>query len=143
MPHYVALLRGISPLNPNIRNENLRRVFDGLHYQIAAEFGESVRLVGSNTAAVSIELFGNFTSENEGDLRKPVKTEGSYWVIPDSKAVLQGKLHYFRRSEYCRDVIVLVSESTPSDYLTYLRERGYEFFVSGGEKVDLSQASRR
>jgi uncharacterized protein (DUF1697 family) len=30
MTRYVALLRGIGPTNPNMRNENLRRVCDGL-----------------------------------------------------------------------------------------------------------------
>jgi uncharacterized protein (DUF1697 family) len=32
MPIYVALLRGISPLNPNMRNEKLRGVFEGLGF---------------------------------------------------------------------------------------------------------------
>lgn len=30
---YVALLRGISPLNPNMRNERLRKVFENLGFQ--------------------------------------------------------------------------------------------------------------
>lgn len=30
---YVALLRGIGPGNPNMRNENLREVFEGLGFQ--------------------------------------------------------------------------------------------------------------
>jgi uncharacterized protein (DUF1697 family) len=32
MSKYVALLRGIGPTNPNMRNENLRRVFEGLGF---------------------------------------------------------------------------------------------------------------
>lgn len=115
----------------------------GLHYQIAGEFGESIRLVGSNTAAASIELFGGFTPETPDDFRKPNRAEGSYWVIPDSMAVLQGKLHYFRRSEYCRDAVVLVSETTPPAYLAYLKEREYAHFVAGEEKVDLEKALRQ
>lgn len=32
MAKYVALLRGISPLNPNMRNDKLRSVFEGLDF---------------------------------------------------------------------------------------------------------------
>ncbi|HLD93438.1 MAG TPA: DUF1697 domain-containing protein [Anaerolineales bacterium] len=33
MTKYAALLRGISPLNPNMRNEKLRRVFENLGFR--------------------------------------------------------------------------------------------------------------
>lgn len=33
MPTYAALLRGIGPANPNMRNEHLRRVFEDLGFQ--------------------------------------------------------------------------------------------------------------
>ena len=32
MTHYVALLRGIAPMNPAMRNENLRRVVESLGF---------------------------------------------------------------------------------------------------------------
>ena len=32
MTQYVALLRGINPLNPNMRNDKLRSVFEGLNF---------------------------------------------------------------------------------------------------------------
>lgn len=113
----------------------------GLHYQIAASFCDSIRLTGSNTCAAAIELFGGFNSEVETDFAAPERSEQlSYWAIIDSRAVLHGKLHYFRRSEYCRDVIALVSESTPPEYLDYLHERNYTFYVTGKDKVDLKEA---
>jgi len=40
----------------------------------------------------------------------------------------------------CRDVIVLVSESTPQRYLNYLDERQYDYHCVGCESVDLRQA---
>ncbi|MGH2757636.1 MAG: DUF1697 domain-containing protein [Actinomycetota bacterium] len=33
MGRFVALLRGIGPLNPNMRNEKLREVFVGLGFE--------------------------------------------------------------------------------------------------------------
>ena len=113
----------------------------GLHYQIAADFAGPIRLVGSSTALVSIELFGGLTPETPADFVRPERGgDLSYWVIPDSRAVLQNKLHYFRRSEYCRDVAILVAEETPRAYLDYLQQRNYDYFVAGSMRVDLAEA---
>jgi len=112
-----------------------------LHYQIADSFGETLRLFGSNTAKAAMEMFGGLTSETPEDFEKPQKSEGlTCWVITDSKALLINKLHYFRRSEYCRDVVVLVSESTPKEYLVYLGERNYDYYTVGKNQVDLKKA---
>ncbi len=113
--------------------------FMGLHYELAGNFEPAVRLIGSNTAATSIEMFGGFEPETPEDFHKPQKPgTTAEWVIVDSKAVLKDKLHYFRRSEYCGDVAVLVAENTPEEYLRYLAEREYDHFVSGKRPVDLA-----
>lgn len=44
--------------------------------------------------------------------------------------------------EHTKDVVILVSEATPGDYLDYLREREYPFIRSGGSRVDLKGAIR-
>ncbi len=112
-----------------------------LHYQIASDLAAPVRLVGSNTACVSIEMFGGLTPETPADFVKPERNgDLAYWVIPDSRGILQNKLHYFRRSEYCRDVAVLAAEETPRAYLDYLEDRHYDHFVAGSKRVDLAKA---
>jgi 2,5-diamino-6-(ribosylamino)-4(3H)-pyrimidinone 5'-phosphate reductase len=122
-------------------NFDMKPEFMGLHYEIAARFGTTIRLFGSNTATVSIEMFGGFTPESPEDFQKPRKPEGpSPWVVVDSKAMLKDKLHYFRRSEYCRDIAVLVAKETCPEYLEYLAERNYDYFVSGDNQVDLPEA---
>lgn len=113
----------------------------GLHYQIVGSFGKVLYLFGSNTAKVAIEMFGGLTPETKDDFKKPQKNENlSYWIVVDSEAVLKGKLHFYRRSEYCRDIIVLVSESTDKSYVDYLKEREYDFIVTGEKQVDLKKA---
>ena len=98
-------------------------------------------MAGSNTARTGIESYGSVSPEVEADFKKPAKKPGlSYWVIPDSRGVLKGMLHFFRRFEYCRDVIVLVSKTTPADYLEYLKKREYDFIVAGEERVDYNGA---
>jgi 2,5-diamino-6-(ribosylamino)-4(3H)-pyrimidinone 5'-phosphate reductase len=49
-------------------------------------------------------------------------------------------LHYCRRFEYCRDVIILGSESTPEGYLAYLKERNFRYHLVGPDHVDLKRA---
>jgi 2,5-diamino-6-(ribosylamino)-4(3H)-pyrimidinone 5'-phosphate reductase len=112
----------------------------GLHYQIAAGFGKVVSLFGSNTANVAIQMFGGLSKEAKEDFKKPEKENLPFWFAVDSKATLKNKLHFFRRLEYCRDIVVLVSKNTDKDYLNYLSERNYDYYILGEERVDLVKA---
>lgn len=112
-----------------------------MHYKIAAGFKAQVHLVGSGTAKKGIELYGGASDEEEGDFIRPKRDKSyPYFVIPDSRGILHGILHMMRRSEYCRDVIVLVSEKTPKKYLEYLKKRDYDYHIIGKVKVDLRKA---
>ncbi|WP_406656395.1 RibD family protein [Methanolobus sp. ZRKC2] len=119
-----------------------------LHYQILSSFNPDATLVGSVTAKTGIEMFiENIPQEESSDFTKPPIEENGdsqfcnpYWIIVDSKGVLEGLLHVYRRSEHCRDIVVLVSEETPRSYIDYLQERNYEYIVSGKEQVDYKKA---
>jgi 2,5-diamino-6-(ribosylamino)-4(3H)-pyrimidinone 5'-phosphate reductase len=112
-----------------------------LHYQIVGKYRPQLYLVGSNTVKTGIDMFGDVPTENEQDFIRPKKNvDLAYWVIPDTKGALKGLLHYCRRSEFCKDVIVLVSKQTPQSYLNYLRERNYDHYVVGENQVNLPQA---
>ena len=114
----------------------------GLHYQIAGSYKPVVHLIGSETAKIGLELFGDgFVHEHVSDFVKPKRDKSlPFWVIPDTKGKLKGKLHALRRFEFCRDVIILLSEATPREYIDYLKERQYDYFVNGKKQVDLKQA---
>jgi len=114
----------------------------GLHYQIAGSYRPAVHLIGSETAKIGLELFGDgIVHEQVSDFVKQKREKSlPFWVIPDTKGKLKGKLHALRRFEFCRDVIMLVSEATPREYIDYLKERQYDYFVIGKEQVDLRQA---
>ena len=114
----------------------------GLHYQIAGSYRPAVHLIGSETAKIGLELFGDgIVHEQVSDFVKQKREKSlPFWVIPDTKGKLKGKLHALRRFEFCRDVIMLVSEATPREYIDYLKERQFDYFVIGKEQVDLRQA---
>ncbi len=113
----------------------------GLHYQIAGKYKPDAHLVGSNTIKTGIELYGSSPTEEKNDFNKPNREENlSYWVIPDTKGSLQGLLHEVRRFEFCKDVIILVSEETSKEYLSYLKERKYDFYILGRKHVDLEKS---
>ena len=113
-----------------------------LHYQIAGQYKPDVHLIGSNTIKAGIDLYEDGVPlEDPSDFKKPTRSKNlPLWVIIDSKGQLKGMLHTCRRFEFCRDIIILVSEKTPQVYLQYLRERNYEYHIVGSDHVDLKKA---
>ncbi|MCW4005416.1 MAG: dihydrofolate reductase family protein [Candidatus Bathyarchaeota archaeon] len=112
------------------------------HYQIAREYEPQVHLVGSNTMKTGAEMFGSpIKPEEETDFEKPKRDPAlAYWAVIDSKGILEKVLHTCRRLEYCRDIVVLVSEKTPKTYRNFLEERNYDYHVVGRDSVDLRLA---
>jgi len=113
-----------------------------LHYQIAGNFKPDAHLIGSNTAKVGATLFiDKVPKEENSDFVKPKRDKKlPYWVMIDSRGVLNGILHVCRRFEYSRDVIVMVTEQTPKEYIKYLKDRNYDFCIAGKSRVDLKKA---
>jgi 2,5-diamino-6-(ribosylamino)-4(3H)-pyrimidinone 5'-phosphate reductase len=157
--------RNFSPLKSNSKDEKILRqnfkvvmhnsisldgsikrfeVNIGLHYKIVADYKPEVIIVGSITAKTGItEFMKSVPIEEKKDFVKPQIKKGdkrALWAIPDSKGILKGFLHVYRNSEYCQDVIIFLTESTPKDYISYLKERKYDYYVLGKEKVDLKKA---
>ena len=114
-----------------------------LHYRLVAGYAPGLMLVGSVTAKTGIEIYsGPVPREEDTDRRRPENPDDAtpYWVIPDSRGQLHGLLHVLRRSDHCRDVIVLASRTTPAAYLRYLKKRRYDYYVAGEDRVDLTPA---
>jgi 2,5-diamino-6-(ribosylamino)-4(3H)-pyrimidinone 5'-phosphate reductase len=114
----------------------------GLHYQIAGHYRPEAHLIGSNTITKGIELYGDGVPvEEKSDFEKPERNKRlPYWVIVDTKGICKGLLHTCRRFEFCRDVIVLISEETSNDYIDFLEERNYDFHKVGQKHVDLKKS---
>jgi len=113
-----------------------------LHYELAEKYKPDIHLIGSNTITAGIELYGGGVPlEESTDFEKPKRNKNlPLWVLIDTKGKLEGMLHTCRRFEMCRDVIVLVSQTTPQRYLHYLDERHYDHHCVGHDSVDVRQA---
>ena len=114
----------------------------GLHYQIAGNYKPDAHLIGSNTIKKGVELYEESVPlEEKKDFEKQEREKSiPYWVIIDTRGDLKGLLHTCRRFEFCKDVIVLVSEKTPKTYLNHLKERNYDYHIVGRDNVDLKKA---
>jgi 2,5-diamino-6-(ribosylamino)-4(3H)-pyrimidinone 5'-phosphate reductase len=114
------------------------------YYAIVSSLKPDAMLVGSSTAKSGIEMYSDgIPDESNADFVKPRITpedKRPYWVIPDHNGLLQGRLHIFRRFEYCKDVIILLTEKSPESYVKYLMERNYDVIISGHEDVDLNHS---
>ena len=115
-----------------------------LHYELLGRLNADALLAGSNTAKTGIEMFmKTVPPEESSDFVKPDVSEDDerlLWVIPDSKGILKGLLHVHRKSGYAKDIIVLVSKTTPKTYIEYLEQRNYDYIVAGKRQVDLRLA---
>ena len=113
-----------------------------LHYQIAGKYKPDAHLIGSNTIKEGVELYGNdVPQEEKKDFEKQQRNESlPYWVIIDTYGHLKGLLHTCRRFEFCKDVIVLVSEKTPKTYVRHLKERNYNYHIVEKDYVNLKKA---
>jgi len=113
-----------------------------LHYKIAGNYKPDIHLIGSNTIKKGIELYGEgIPPEEKKDFQKQDRIKSfPDWVIIDTQGQLEGLLHICRRFEFCKDVIILVSEKTPKNYLNYLKERNYGYHIVGKNYVNLKKA---
>ncbi|MBN1194330.1 MAG: RibD family protein [Methanomicrobiaceae archaeon] len=116
----------------------------GVHYGALLTYKPDAVLTGADTVLYGVEMFlDEVPPEEERDLtRPPAKPDDSrpIEVIVDSRGRLPNLLHIFRRSEHVKDVLVLVSDRTPEEYLDYLEEREYPFIRCGSDHVDLRAA---
>ncbi len=130
----ISLDGSIKGFEPNIRR----------YYEIAARYRPDIVLVGSITAKTGIETYvKDVPSEEKIDFIKPeiqLDDKRPFWAIPDTRGTLKNLLHVFRRADYCKDIIILVSKSTPSSYLNYLKERNYDHIIMGEDHVDYQKA---
>lgn len=111
----------------------------GIYYRIANHFNADMVLFGSETVYTAAE---QYPPETEKAFIKPADRPDDkrlLWVVPDSRGRLRN-LHVFRDTEYCKDIIILVSNTTPKSYLEYLSKRNYDFIVAGDDHVDYARA---
>ncbi len=114
----------------------------GQHQGVVRASWTKMMLTGSRTVVTGIETYQkDRPPEEKSDFSRPDKGAAApYWVVPDTQGITQGLLHLCRRSEFCRDVILLISRKTGEQFVSYLEERNYDYLVCGEEKVDFARA---
>lgn len=115
----------------------------GQHYAVASSLQTDARLVGSVTMLTGLDHDSAPPAPDPGpDLDRPPtgREDQPWWFLVDSTGMLAGRLHELRPFPGLRDIVVLVSHSTPREYLDYLTEREYRFFVAGDDHVMIGEA---
>jgi 2,5-diamino-6-(ribosylamino)-4(3H)-pyrimidinone 5'-phosphate reductase len=108
----------------------------GLYYSLAAELEADVHLVGSQTILAQEDRL----PEDDDAAFQPHDTgtygEGRMLVVPDSRGRIK-RWHGMRTCGIWRDVVVLVSQSTPDDFLDFLEDRYITYLVAGKDHVNM------
>jgi 2,5-diamino-6-(ribosylamino)-4(3H)-pyrimidinone 5'-phosphate reductase len=113
----------------------------GQYYDAAAALEADCMLTGSDTILKAIETEG---IEPDMDvLRDPPAVdpgdERPLLVIADSKGRIK-VWRALRDAGYWRDVMALVSQSTSTKYLEYLKKSQVPFIVAGADRIDFRSA---
>ena len=108
----------------------------GRYYGIAAKMKTEAIIFGSETV-VSSGL-----EDTDEDVYEPKHVTNDKRPVV---AVVDGRgrvrcWNKLRNEPYWRDMVALVSESTPKDYLEYLQERKVRYAVFGKDHVDMTKA---
>jgi 2,5-diamino-6-(ribosylamino)-4(3H)-pyrimidinone 5'-phosphate reductase len=114
----------------------------GAHYGAVGVLRCDAHLIGSATMRSGLDMADEAPADpgQDGD-RPPTDRAGApYWFVVDSRGVLHGRLHELRAFPGLRDVVVLLSASSPQAHRDYLVRRRYGSIERGAQRVDLVAA---
>lgn len=113
----------------------------GQYYDAAAALEADCMLTGSDTILKAIQTEG-IQPDTDVPQEPPVvdpADERPLLVIVDS----QGRINVWqalREAGYWKDVMALVSKSTPERYLEYLKNSHVQYIAAGADRVDFAEA---
>ena len=114
-----------------------------LYYELASKLDVDAVLMGSNTVLTGFGVKpGENLSESEEVLKPRVndpEDNRPLLVVPDSKGQIRIWSELLKMP-YIRDILVLCSRSTPTEYLNFLDERYINYLVVGYQQVDMENA---
>ncbi len=112
----------------------------GQYYGLTGSWHLAAHLIGSTTALASglVGKAGDPDLPGVAPSRDPSDTR-ALLVVPDSRGRCRN-LHVVRQQPYWRDVVVLISRSTPAAFRDHLVRTQIEWIEAGEDQVDLRQA---
>ncbi|MDD2835206.1 MAG: RibD family protein [Methanothrix sp.] len=109
------------------------------YYELVATWKEDATLAGSDTF---LKAASEAPPEDESALLPPSidpNDRRPLLAVPDSRGRIR-TWHYLRSLPYWRGFVALCSQSTPQEYLHYLKERHIDCIIAGEDHVDLRAA---
>lgn len=128
----IILLNEIS-LNGKSTHFKMQEIYEELNKKIPCD----AIYMDEGTAYNSVE---KITSEDEKFKFRGEKSFNKklpYLVISDFKGILTGYLHMFRQKKELRDIIIVTSKNAPKEFIEYLDEREYHYFILDEKNLNL------
>lgn len=111
-----------------------------IYYEAGFELGADAVMAGADSMLEGLAGFGGAANDESFPAEKAADPSLPWLIITDSRGRLSGNLGNYRNMEYIRDVIVLISESTPEEYIGYLDRNGYRYLKTGKARCDIGKA---
>ena len=109
------------------------------HYAIAGNYKADVHLIGSNSHHGHQTFCPEIPKEEPAISKAPTRQPAPYGSFRHNRKTARPS-PCVPRFDLCRDIVVLVSQKTPRDYLRHLEERNYNYHIVGDHHIHCPQA---
>ncbi|PIY80832.1 MAG: hypothetical protein COY80_00985 [Candidatus Pacebacteria bacterium CG_4_10_14_0_8_um_filter_42_14] len=116
-------------------------------YTVAeAKLDSKVWMFGRKTASSFAEPFSDLPHSESEDIEGDhvAQSQGdTFAVVIDTQGSLRWDKNYINLSNQSKEfhLITVVTNQTPKEYLSYLRDKDISYIICGGDNVDLNNAS--
>jgi 2,5-diamino-6-(ribosylamino)-4(3H)-pyrimidinone 5'-phosphate reductase len=111
----------------------------GLYYRLAGIWQEDATLAGADTICKPDETIPHEDETAFAPIPGEPGDTRPLLVVPDSRGRVRN-WHVLRQFPYWRGFVALCSQTTPQEYLAYLRQRHVDYVIAGDDHVDLKAA---
>jgi 2,5-diamino-6-(ribosylamino)-4(3H)-pyrimidinone 5'-phosphate reductase len=110
-----------------------------LFYELVSGWKEDATLAGSETLLKAYQDSAERVGEDSEGAAVEKDSSKPLLVVTDSRGRIRN-WRQLKREDYWRDAVALVSDSTPQEYLDYLKSENVDYIMAGDDRVDFKSA---
>lgn len=109
------------------------------YYRLIDTWKEDATLAGNRTIFNPKDKYPKERKQAFTPLKIEPNDKRPLLVVPDSRGRIRN-WHFLRKWPFWRNLVALITKSTPKTYIKYLEKRFVDYIITGKEKVNLHAA---